>query len=32
LAAGLGAPGDIARVYLRAIERNPEAVAAALEE
>jgi DNA-binding transcriptional regulator YiaG len=29
---GLGAPDDIARVNLRVIERNPEAVAAALDE
>jgi putative transcriptional regulator len=27
---GLGVPDDIARVYLRVIERNPDAVAAAL--
>jgi hypothetical protein len=32
LGAGLGAPDDIARVYLPVIERNPEAVAAALDE
>jgi hypothetical protein len=32
LGAGLGAPDNIARVYLGVIERNPEAVAAALEE
>jgi putative transcriptional regulator len=29
---GLGVPDDIARVYLRVIERNPDAVAAALED
>jgi putative transcriptional regulator len=29
---GLGVPNDIARVYLRVIERNPDAVAAALED
>ena len=29
---GMGAPDDIARAYLRVIERNPDAVAAALEE
>ncbi len=29
---GLGVPDDTARVYLRVIERNPDAVAAALEE
>ena len=28
---GMGVPGDIERVYLRVIDRNPEAVAAALE-
>lgn len=29
---GMGVPDDIARVYLRVIERNPDAVAAALED
>ena len=29
---GIGVPEDIARVYLRVIDRNPEAVAAALED
>jgi putative transcriptional regulator len=29
---GIGAPGDIDRVYLQVIERNPEAVAAALKD
>jgi putative transcriptional regulator len=29
---GFSAPDDIARVYLRVIERNPDAVAAALED
>ena len=29
---GLGVPDDIARVYLRVIGRNPDAVAAALED
>ena len=29
---GMGVPGDIERVYLRVIERNPEADAAALED
>ena len=32
LEQGMGAPDDIARAYLRVIERNPDAVAAALEE
>jgi putative transcriptional regulator len=29
---GLGIPDDIARAYLRVIDRNPDAVAAALED
>jgi putative transcriptional regulator len=29
---GMDVPDDIARAYLRVIERNPEAVAAALED
>ena len=29
---GFGVPGDVKRVYLRVIERNPDAVAAALED
>jgi putative transcriptional regulator len=29
---GMDVPYDIARAYLRVIERNPEAVAAALED
>ena len=29
---GFGVPDDIARAYLRVIERNPDAVAAALED
>jgi putative transcriptional regulator len=29
---GLDVPDDIARVYLRVIDRNPDAVAAALED
>jgi putative transcriptional regulator len=29
---GMGVPGDIERIYLRVIERNPEAVTAALED
>lgn len=29
---GMGVPDDIARVYLRVIERNPDAVTAALED
>ena len=29
---GFGVPGDVERVYLRVIERNPDAVADALED
>jgi putative transcriptional regulator len=29
---GFGVPGDVKRVYLRVIDRNPDAVAAALED
>jgi putative transcriptional regulator len=29
---GFGAPDDIARAYLRVIERNPDVVAAALQD
>jgi putative transcriptional regulator len=29
---GFGVPGDVERVYLRVIERNPDAVAAALDD
>ncbi len=29
---GFGVPGDVERVYLRVIDRNPDAVAAALED